>query len=87
MKNFGKCLKTLLNSCFSNQHSKEFSCSFFLKNKIKIRKFVWGDVPLSFISHASGKVSPGAAVFGANIHYFEFLSFDIILISKLMCNF
>ena len=28
-----------------------------------------------------------AVIFGANIHYFEFLSFDIILVSKLMCDF
>ena len=28
-----------------------------------------------------------AVIFGGNIHYFEFLSFDIILVSKLMCSF
>ena len=28
-----------------------------------------------------------AVIFGGNIHYFDFLSFDIILVSKLMCSF
>ena len=29
-----------------------------------------------------------AVIFGANIHYFyKFLSFDIILVSKLVCDF
>ena len=26
-------------------------------------------------------------IFGANIYYFEFLSLDIILVSKLICDF
>ena len=34
VKNFRKCLKTLLNGCFLNQHSKEFVCGFFLKTGI-----------------------------------------------------
>ena len=70
MKNFGKCLKTLLNGCFSNQHSKEFLCSFSLKNGITHKKVcLWWRVVVSCISHASGKVLPGVVTFYREIFY------------------
>ena len=57
VKNFRKCLKTLLNGCFLNQFSKEFVCGFFLKNGIK-KNCLWWCIVVSCINHASGKVLP-----------------------------
>ena len=70
MKNFRKCWKTLLNGRFSNQHSKEFLCSFLLKNGITHRKVcLWWCVVVSCISHASGKVLLGVVKFYREIFY------------------
>ena len=52
VKNFGKCLKTLLNGCFLNKCSKEFACGFSLKNCL------WWRAVVLCISHASGKAIP-----------------------------
>ena len=49
VKNFRKCLKTLLNGCFSNQHSKEFLSNFLLKSGIT-KGIVCGDASLSRVS-------------------------------------
>ena len=69
MKNFRKCLKTLLNGCFSKQHSKEFFRSFLLKNGIT--KTILFVVPRRCVaySHASGKVLAGVVKFYREIFY------------------
>ena len=55
---FQKTLKTLLNGCFSNQHSKELLCSFLLKSKSQKIVCLWWRIVASCISHTSGKVLP-----------------------------
>ena len=53
-----------MSGCFPNQHSKEFLCSFLLKNGITHQKIcLWWCVVVSCISHASGKVLPGVVKF------------------------
>ena len=58
--------KTLVNGCFSKQHSKEFLRSFLLKNGITKTNFVCGDASYS---HASGKVVAGLVKFYREIFY------------------
>ena len=55
-KKFRKCLKTLLNSCFSNQHRKKFLCSLFLKNGIT--KKLWWHVVVLWIFKMTLKITP-----------------------------
>ena len=70
MKNFRKCLKILLNDCFSNQHSKELLCSFLWKNKITHKKVcLWWCIVVSRISHASCKDLPRVVKFYQEIFY------------------
>ena len=68
MKNFRECLETLLNGCFSNQHSEEFLCSFSLKSGIT-KNCLWWRVVVSCISHDSGKVLPREVKFYQEIFY------------------
>ena len=56
VKKFRKCLKTLLNDCFSKHHRKEFLRSFLLKNGI-IKNCLFVVTRRCIVySHASGKV-------------------------------
>ena len=68
MRNFRKCVKTLLNACFSNQHSEEFLCRFLLKSGIT-KNCLWWRVVVSCISHANGKVLPRVVKFYREIFY------------------
>ena len=57
---FRKMFKNTAERLFSNQHCKEFLCSFLLKNGITHKKVcLWWGVVVSCISHASGKVLAG----------------------------
>ena len=69
MKNFRKYWKTLLNGCFSNQHSKELLCSFLLKSKSQKIVCLWWRIVASCISHTNGKVLPRVVKFYRYIFY------------------
>ena len=59
LKNFRKCfLKTLLNSCFSNKHSKNFYVVSYWKMESERNVCLCWCIVMSCISHASGKVLP-----------------------------
>ena len=76
MRNFRKCVKTLLNACFSNQHSEEFLCRFLLKSGIT-KKCLWWRVVVSCISHANGKVLPRNFLWMSFFKHIETTAYEI----------